>query len=101
MISEYSLRLREAATSEKHRVLQQFRHDLRLSLRGLRRVEQWVRVTDWAFYVSIPLAVVGVLCGIPLSDLLVIPVTAFAKAACYTTSRQAEWVMFGRDRFLK
>jgi hypothetical protein len=92
----YSRDLREALEHERFRVLERFKHDLERALCDISRSHRWATVLDVTFYLSIPLAIAGMLTGIPLSDIVSIPVGAFAKLASIRRNRRNGWLMFGR-----
>ena len=98
VIAEYSARLRRELEEERGKVLDEFKLDLRLSTQSLYRSTKWTsRVADWSFYVSIPLAVIGIATGFPLSDAIIIPVTGAAKYVADSKRKELDWIMFGKS----
>lgn len=96
IIWHYASELRESLVSERFKVLESFRNELDLALRSLKGTQKWSRVTDVAFWISIPLAVVGAVCGLPLSDIVAIPVTGAAKYVTNRALKNHRWILFGK-----
>jgi hypothetical protein len=95
VIAYYANELRSSQPSEQSTVLKMFRSDVQLALTSVRATKKWSRLGDIVFWTSIPLAVAGTLVGLPLSDLVAIPVTGAAKYMSSRTHRQHRWILLG------
>ncbi len=91
----YGRNLQEALENERFEILKKFRRDIEKTLGDISRAHKWNTYLDLTFYLSIPLAIVGVLTGLPLSDILTIPVGGAAKLASVRRKRKTGWLMFG------
>jgi hypothetical protein len=97
VIAEYSERLRTELESERPQVIRQFRNDMQSALDSLTVVKRWSKIIDLSFYLSIPLFVVGMFSGLPISDILAIPLTAYAKIVSHQKRKELDWILFGRS----
>jgi len=96
VIAEYSLRLRSDLEGGREKVLQEFERDLSLASMDLEGLTYWRRFENFLFYFSIPMAVLGAICGAPLTDLLLIPATATSKIVRHRRRRKLDWLLVGR-----
>ena len=96
VIAEYSERLREELERERPQIIKDFRNDMQLALKSLSIVRRWTKIIDLSFYISLPLVVIGTLYGLPLSDILAIPLTSYAKIVSYQKRKELDWILFGR-----
>jgi len=97
VIEEYSARLRTELESERTQVIQEFRKDMQSALKSLNAVKRWSKIVDMTFYLSLPLAIIGTLAGLPLSDILTIPLTTYAKMVSRQRRNELDWILFGRS----
>lgn len=99
VIFEYSNRLRTDIESERVKVFKEFKKDLSNSMRDIEKITKLARFTDYCFYISIPLAIIGVLVGLPLSDLFVIPATGAANVIAHSKRKSLDWLLFGAPKW--
>jgi len=97
VIAEYSERLRTELESERPQVVKEFRKDMQTALNSLTAVKRWSRIIDLSFYVSIPLIIIGMFSGLPISDIVAIPLTTYAKIVSYRKRKELDWILFGRS----
>lgn len=97
VIFGYSREIQAELEAERVHVLEHFKHDMELALSDLSKLRRWSRYLDITFYLSIPLAIVGALVGLPLSDILAIPVGGLAKVLSNKNRRKHGWLLFGRS----
>ena len=98
VIGEYSERLRQELEDGRSKVLESFSNDVKAALRSLAVIKRWSRVVDWSFYISLPLVVIGSLYGLPLSDIVTIPLTSYAKFVTYQKRKELDWILFDRHQ---
>jgi hypothetical protein len=96
VIFEYSSRLRAEIESERSKIVKEFKNDLKLATDDLRNIGKWTTMENVCFYISIPLAVAGVMCGLPLSDMFIIPATLVSKIITRNERKKADWILFGK-----
>lgn len=96
VIFGYSQNLQADLEGAHVRVLEKFKHDLELALADLGKLRRWSTYLDITFYLSIPLAIAGILTGLPLSDIVSIPVGGLAKMESIRKRRKLGWILFGR-----
>lgn len=96
VLEEYSSRLRVELESERIKVLDEFKRDLKKAHTDLeklgRRMEHF---KAFAFWVSIPLTVLGIILKSPISALL-LPVAAGKMYYEKRKRKELDWLLFGR-----
>jgi hypothetical protein len=97
VIAEYSERLRQELESERSRIISDFRKDIQSALKSLVVVKRWSKIVDLSFFISLPLVIIGALYGLPLSDILVVPLTSYAKIVAHQKRKELDWILFGRS----
>ena len=97
VILEYSERLRSDLEMGNNNTLGQFKHDLQLATRDIAELGEWSRVSTFTYFISIPLAIVGAIIGIPLTDIILIPTEGLSRLFKSSITQESDWLLFGRS----
>lgn len=102
VINEYSSRLRSEIADGKQSVLKSFKHDLELASADLKKLGRQTETFDnLSFYASFPLAVLGMICNLPIpigiDNILLMPATIFWRSYAKNRAHELDWLLLGRS----
>lgn len=99
VILGYAKELREQLEDRKFNVLSKFEKDLKLATKDFQGLKKYELFDNLCFYISLPLTMICILSGVPLSDILVIPATGLSKIVSNRKKKELDWLMFGSTHF--
>ena len=96
VILEFSERFAFDLERGREKVFTDFHKAIDDALLHISKSCETYKVADYCFYLSIPLSILDILTGFPISTILLVPATIVSKYKAEREKKKAEWLMCGR-----